>query len=521
MNTLSAVVIVKNEEKVIRRCLESIKNLVDEIVIVDTGSTDQTVEISREYTENIYFFQWCDDFSAARNFGKEQAKSLYILNIDADEYIDTSKISEYTEWVQKKININKAYITKIHNFTDDSKVVEHIAIRIASRNLDYTGAVHEEIIANDVGISPIELYHTGYLESTRKEKQKSERNLKLLKKKLKESNQKIDHYYLAKEYLSIDNLEMAKKELLNALSEKKYYDQLWVPFAWTTLLDILIFEKDYNNLLIISSELTEGYPDCPEYAFYNGLSLLFVGELVKSNDKLISALSKIENSFIGKDLLYEKILSLLWKYSCAFEEYETAIEILYTLSSRYGSFNNRHISLLVGMLSRFPYKIEHYIKNSDESLRVNILRELLVQREYDLGKQFFKEHTNDICEYKKWRESDFVKYSELEFTKVFQDIMFGNFENIIDNNNKLLDEINDSDSFLFMIYPFKNKINSKKNLELDLATIQHSNFHFDLYICYRYIKKINEENGIDGLHNLIIINLKKIETRKKAFINES
>ncbi|WP_214760490.1 glycosyltransferase family 2 protein [Exiguobacterium sp. s146] len=508
MNKLSAVIIVKNEEKVIRRCLESIKDLVDEIVIVDTGSTDQTVQISREYTDDVYFFQWCDDFSAARNFGKENAKNTFILNIDADEYIDVSKISEYKEWIQKKIHINKAYVTKIHNFTDDSKVVEHIAVRIASSNLEYTGAVHEEIITSDVGISPIELYHTGYLEKTRKEKRKSERNLKLLKEKLKNSNQKIDHYYLAKEYLSIDNLEMAKKELINALSDKKYYDQLWVPFAWTTLLDILIVEKDYNNLLIISSDLTEGYPDSPEYAFYNGLSLLFVGELVKSNHKLMNSLEKIEGSFIGKDLLYEKILSLLWKYNCAFEEYETAIEILYTLSSRYGTFNHRHISLLAGMLGRFPDIAKHYINISDDFLRRSILRELLVQENYHLGKLFFNEHTQDICEYKKWRKSNFLKYSELTFTDVFKNIMFGNFENIIDNNNNLLDEIDNSNSFLFMAYPFKNKINNVKNLELTLESLEHSDIYFDLYICYQYMKIVHEKNGLDGLHNLIVKNLK-------------
>ena len=67
MATVSLCMIVKNEEKVLGRCLDSAKEIADEIIIVDTGSTDRTKEIAAEYTEKIYDFKWNDDFSAARN----------------------------------------------------------------------------------------------------------------------------------------------------------------------------------------------------------------------------------------------------------------------------------------------------------------------------------------------------------------------------------------------------------------------------------------------------------------------
>lgn len=67
MATVSLCMIVKNEEKVLGRCLDSAKEIADEIIIVDTGSTDRTKEIAAEYTEKIYDFEWNDDFSAARN----------------------------------------------------------------------------------------------------------------------------------------------------------------------------------------------------------------------------------------------------------------------------------------------------------------------------------------------------------------------------------------------------------------------------------------------------------------------
>ena len=79
--------IVKNEEKILERCLDSVADLVDEIVIADTGSTDATREIARRYTEKVYDFPWTDDFSAARNFVFSRATREYIYSADADEVL--------------------------------------------------------------------------------------------------------------------------------------------------------------------------------------------------------------------------------------------------------------------------------------------------------------------------------------------------------------------------------------------------------------------------------------------------
>ncbi len=78
MIEISLCMIVKNEEKVLGRCLDSIADLMDEIIIVDTGSTDRTKEIAKKYTEHIYDFEWIDDFSAARNFSFSKATKDYI-----------------------------------------------------------------------------------------------------------------------------------------------------------------------------------------------------------------------------------------------------------------------------------------------------------------------------------------------------------------------------------------------------------------------------------------------------------
>ncbi|MCM1188362.1 MAG: glycosyltransferase family 2 protein [bacterium] len=88
MITISLCMIVKNEEKILRRCLDSLAGLTDEIVIVDTGSTDATRAVAAEYTEKVYQFEWIDDFSAARNFAFSKATKEYIYSADADEVLD-------------------------------------------------------------------------------------------------------------------------------------------------------------------------------------------------------------------------------------------------------------------------------------------------------------------------------------------------------------------------------------------------------------------------------------------------
>ena len=85
---ISLCLIVKNEEQILERCLNSFKGYYDELIIVDTGSTDSTKDIAKRYTSKVFDFEWCDDFSKARNFSIEQAAGDYILVLDTDEFLD-------------------------------------------------------------------------------------------------------------------------------------------------------------------------------------------------------------------------------------------------------------------------------------------------------------------------------------------------------------------------------------------------------------------------------------------------
>lgn len=112
MVTISLCMIVKNEEKILDRCLKSIRELMDEIIIVDTGSTDRTKEIARKYTDKIYDFRWINDFSAARNFAFSKASCDYIYSADADEVLDEENQEKF--WLLKETLMPEVEIVQMY-----------------------------------------------------------------------------------------------------------------------------------------------------------------------------------------------------------------------------------------------------------------------------------------------------------------------------------------------------------------------------------------------------------------------
>jgi len=128
--TLSLCLIVKNEEKYLWRCLESLYKYVDEIIITDTGSTDKTLEIAKKYTDKIYHFKWIDDFSAARNYCQSYASWDYILWMDGDEYFLENDIIEFKKRLKLYPNIDffSIQIKNIKNQTIHVKGEEKIKI---------------------------------------------------------------------------------------------------------------------------------------------------------------------------------------------------------------------------------------------------------------------------------------------------------------------------------------------------------------------------------------------------------
>lgn len=170
---ISLCMIVKNEENYIEHCLASVKDSVDEIVIVDTGSTDRTIEICESFGAKIVRYDWIDDFSAARNYGIDQAKGDWILVLDADEYLDemdAGRLREYVSFLDKEDFF--ASFTIRYDYFQDGSWDEADIIRLF-RNLDsirYKGAVYESVRIKKAKVfidrnRPIKLHHLGFLKS--------------------------------------------------------------------------------------------------------------------------------------------------------------------------------------------------------------------------------------------------------------------------------------------------------------------------------------------------------------------
>lgn len=149
MITISLCMIVKNEEDSLARCLESITPLVDEIVIVDTGSTDATKEIAAKFTDRVYDFTWIEDFSAARNFAFSKATKEYLLWLDADDVIlpeDAAQIQQLKETLEPDIDM--VYLKYNTGFDPQGNVTfsyyRERLVRSAA-NFRFAGVVHEAI----------------------------------------------------------------------------------------------------------------------------------------------------------------------------------------------------------------------------------------------------------------------------------------------------------------------------------------------------------------------------------------
>lgn len=209
MITISLCMIVKNEEEVLWNCLNSAKDVVDEIIIVDTGSTDKTKAIAREFTDKIYDFEWIDDFATARNESFRYATMNYILWLDADDVLlpeDQKKLLE----LKKKLTPSIDSITMIYHYGFDdfgNVILSFRRNRLVkrSRNFQWHGYVHEYIdVRGNILNADICITH-------KRIHQSSGRNLAIYEKR-KEKGDKFeprDVYYYAKELDENDLLEKA------------------------------------------------------------------------------------------------------------------------------------------------------------------------------------------------------------------------------------------------------------------------------------------------------------------------
>ena len=144
---LSACLIAKNEALTLPKCLESLQGVADEIILVDTGSTDKTVEIAESFGAKVFYYEWTNDFSAARNEALLHASGDFILVIDADEFLEEAHKQKLRDFLTttdaEGIFITvKNYLGSLSNLTS---VMGIRVMRLFRRGHFYTGAIHEQV----------------------------------------------------------------------------------------------------------------------------------------------------------------------------------------------------------------------------------------------------------------------------------------------------------------------------------------------------------------------------------------
>ena len=172
MIPISVCIIAKNEEKHIEECLKRLSPYGFEIVLTDTGSTDKTLAIAEAYTDRIYHFDWCNDFSAARNFCIQKASHDWILSLDCDEYIENLDIPALERCMEQYPDRTGRILIRSRFLRSGRAAFEQTRVsRLADRRyFHFTGSVHEQLERRDgrtkaIYDVPVTILHVGYDET--------------------------------------------------------------------------------------------------------------------------------------------------------------------------------------------------------------------------------------------------------------------------------------------------------------------------------------------------------------------
>ncbi|MDR1590137.1 MAG: glycosyltransferase [Oscillospiraceae bacterium] len=285
---LSQCMIVKNEEKNIERALSWAKDIVFEQIVVDTGSTDRTVEIAESMGAKVFHFEWIDDFSAAKNYAIGKARGNWIAFLDADEYFEpdsTSLIIPFLEEIErdKKIGGHIAVLScSMLNLDDDgNNILEYTQNRIF-RNLPhirYINKIHEYLRVNVGDIvffaDGIKIMHTGYALSEAVDKHKGERNAEIIRRELEDNPDDINlKGYLA---ASLRQNPGSADEVLDLFSQVVESDDTPNPVvarsAYDYMVDDAMKKCDYGRAAELSERAVKMLPSSPEFHYFCGHAL--------------------------------------------------------------------------------------------------------------------------------------------------------------------------------------------------------------------------------------------------------
>ncbi len=301
MTPISICVIAKNEEKHMENFLSAIKKHMGsypyEIVLVDTGSTDRTVEIAKKYTDKIFFFEWINDFSAARNYSISKASNDWILVLDCDEYLAEANPAAF-DWMATKFPGAMGMITlrnqyELNGFHSNSTDTLN---RFFNRKLyHYASVIHEQLqpIKEDTPQQRVDLSiiidHYGYSGTPEELAAKAARNNELLFQALEENpTDPYTYFQLGQSFNMIHDDEQASyyygKGMDYATDTRLTYTEMMVTGYGYALLKL-----QRNEEALLLENLYDDYGHSTDYVCMLGLIYLRNGQLLKAMKEFLRA----------------------------------------------------------------------------------------------------------------------------------------------------------------------------------------------------------------------------------------
>lgn len=286
---LSLCMIVRDEETFLPRCLDSVRGVVDEIVVVDTGSHDSTVDIARRFGATVAEMPWPDDFSAARNASLDLATGDWVLVLDADEVLLPESAAGLPTLLADP-GVEGYFIQMRHliGSAAQPEVEESSLFRLWRNRPEYrfTGEIHEQILPTILARRPgsktaqsgLQVVHYGYLREIRAARRKFERNRLLLEKVIARSPQDpFAHFNLGIEYYDQGLLEQAGASFAAALARARPGD-VWRPKLVKAYAATLLERKEWASLFRLLEEEIARYPDYTDLHYLKGVARVRAGQ---------------------------------------------------------------------------------------------------------------------------------------------------------------------------------------------------------------------------------------------------
>ena len=278
MASIGLCIIAKDEEKSIERCIQSVKGLVQEIVVADTGSTDDTIRIAGRLGASVYEYPWDGSFANARNFAMGKAGSEWLLLLDADEALDKNSVEAIVKFVNST-DLDGAHF-RIRNYTgrySPENYSLHNALRLLRKSSRYhfQGDIHEQIVADSgenlsgrFATLDVVVHHYGYLDEVVRKKQKRRRNIPILEKQLEQNpDEPFTLFNMGNEYLSMQDYKTALQYYEKALGNLTNRNIAFVPHLFFRMVSCHENLGEYDKALQNVGTALNEFPRCTDFEF--------------------------------------------------------------------------------------------------------------------------------------------------------------------------------------------------------------------------------------------------------------